>query len=139
MIIGLFLRNYKCYRNINFIGFTKNIKHHLNLFIGPNGVGKSSILESINCVMNGVDAKEWSITSGQKIDRAEISPVFLIGRDDKFEHHQHIDAISDAFWNYDFTSVHKDDYCKEFIKFRNELKKTINPKDHWLISVGKMD
>ncbi|WP_080697977.1 ATP-dependent nuclease [Aeromonas hydrophila] len=137
MIIGLFLRNYKCYRNINFIGFTKNIKHHLNLFIGPNGVGKSSILESINCVMNGVDAKEWSITSGQKIDRAEISPVFLIGRDDKFEHHQHIDAISDAFWNYDFTSVHKDDYCKEFIKFRNELKKTINPKDHWLISVGK--
>lgn len=87
--------------------------------------------------MNGVDPKEWSITSGQKIDRAEISPVFLINRDDKVENYQHIDAISDAFWNYDFTSVHKDDYCKDFIQFRNSLKETINPKDHWLISVGK--
>ncbi|MBX9567235.1 hypothetical protein FKF78_22645 [Aeromonas hydrophila] len=137
MIVGLFLRNYKCYRNINFIGFAKSMHDRLNLFIGQNGAGKSSILESIHCVMNGVDPKEWSITLGQKLDRAEISPVFLIKRDDKAENLMQLDAISQAFWSYDFTSVHKDDYCKNFISFRNELKKTIDTKEYWLVSIGR--
>lgn len=137
MIVGLFLRNYKCYGNINFFGFASSESDKLNVFIGPNGVGKSSILESINNVMNGVDVKEWSITIGQKTDRALISPVFLIKRNTDDENAKHLDAISDAFWKADFSIVHRKDYCKNFNEFRNSLKEHVKPDEYWLISIGR--
>lgn len=137
MIVGLFLRNYKCYGNINFFDFAGNYNDKLNVFIGPNGVGKSSILESIHYVMNGIDTKEWSITIGQKIDRALISPVFLIKRNPNDENSKFLDAISDAFWKVDFSLVHKKDYGREFLEFRNTLKERVSPDDYWLISIGR--
>ncbi|WP_373925295.1 AAA family ATPase [Vibrio fluvialis] len=78
MIAGLFLRNYKCYSNINFIPFNYEMRENLNVFIGENGIGKSSILESLNCLMNEVELKLWDTTLGQRKDRTFICPVFLI-------------------------------------------------------------
>lgn len=137
MIIGLFLRNYKCYENLNFIGFSDDNGDLLNVFAGPNGVGKSSILESMHCLFNGVDPKTWSMTIGKKQDRTLVAPLFLVKKDLSISNSEYIEAISNAFWGYDFSTVHKGEYEKEFSEFRERLKYKVNIDDYWLLSAGK--
>lgn len=48
MILAVVLRNYKCYKGINFIPLRQNIHQNMNMIIGDNGVGKSSVLESMD-------------------------------------------------------------------------------------------
>ena len=43
MIIGVILRNFKTYKNINYIPLSNG--ESFSGFIGANGIGKSSILE----------------------------------------------------------------------------------------------
>ena len=50
MIIGVFLRYIKTYQGINYIPLT-NGDSFCGL-VGNNGVGKSSILESLDCFFN---------------------------------------------------------------------------------------
>ncbi|MEI3786744.1 AAA family ATPase [Klebsiella pneumoniae] len=66
MISGLFLRNFKNYENINFIPFWTSENDRMTIFAGDNGAGKSAILESMNCLMNNIDSKEWAYSIGQK-------------------------------------------------------------------------
>jgi predicted ATPase len=54
----------------------------MTIFAGDNGAGKSAILESINCLMNNIDSKEWAYSIGQKKDRVNIFPLFLIKKDE---------------------------------------------------------
>ncbi|EPK9344560.1 AAA family ATPase, partial [Pluralibacter gergoviae] len=75
MIAGLFLRNFKNYENINFIPFLTSEKDRMTIFSGDNGAGKSALLESMNCLMNNTDSKEWAFTIGQKKDRVSIFPL----------------------------------------------------------------
>lgn len=50
MIIGLYLRHIKAYKNINFIPI--GLEHNFVSYIGENGIGKSSILEALNSFFN---------------------------------------------------------------------------------------
>lgn len=136
MLAGLFIQNYKCYSNINFIPLTNNPDRKLNVFIGPNGAGKSAILESLNCLLNNISPKEWETTLDKKKDRASICPVFLIPKSD-FGFDAKTSAISDCFWNYDFGKLGNDKFISKFIELREELKK-INAQDKYhLIAIGK--
>lgn len=137
MIIGLFLRNYKCYENLNFIGFSDGSGDLLNIFTGPNGVGKSSILESMHCLFNGVDPKTWSMSIVKKQDRTLVAPLFLVKKDLSISNSEYIEAISNTFWGSDFSTVHKGEYEKEFSEFRERLKSKVNLDDYWLLSAGK--
>lgn len=51
MIIGVFLRNIKTYAGINYIPLTNG--HGFCGLVGNNGIGKSSVLESIDSLLNG--------------------------------------------------------------------------------------
>lgn len=136
MIVGLFVRNYKCYKNLNFIPFSESPRESLNVFIGSNGSGKSSILEAINCIMNEVDPKTWETTVSQKKDRTYIAPVFLIPKI-SFPCTSQYDAISDAFWNTDFSTSSHSDATAQFIAWRKELSLKVNKEDYYLICIGK--
>ena len=51
MLVGLFLRHYKTYRNINFIPISTGFS--FTAYMGANGVGKSSILDALDKFFNG--------------------------------------------------------------------------------------
>lgn len=83
MIVGLFLRNFRSYRATNFIPVSWGPK--LGIYIGPNGVGKSSIFDALDRYFNG---GEWSINAQARRDgglNSEdkypfVCPVFLIDK-----------------------------------------------------------
>lgn len=79
MIIGIFLRHYKVYKGANYIPFgTKQIEN-LNLFIGQNGAGKSSILEALDTYFN---QKEFIFHTTEKKTEAFVAPLFQIPKED---------------------------------------------------------
>jgi ABC-type cobalamin/Fe3+-siderophores transport system ATPase subunit len=136
MIIGLCIRNYKCYSNINFIPLAKAINEKLTVFIGDNGIGKSAILESLHCLLNNVEPKQWEITYGQKKDRTFICPVFLIKKDEFNPTPEEI-AISDAFWINDFGKLNNSEAMRELTKYRDELKSKIDQDQYLFFCLGK--
>ncbi len=136
MIVGLFLRNYKCYGNINFIPFMEDTNERLNVFIGENGIGKSSILESLDCLLNEIEPRTWETTIGQKKDRTFICPVFLIKRSE-FQPTNEQMAISDSFWNNDFKSLNNSESTQSFSSWRDGLKDKINHNDYLLYCIGR--
>lgn len=78
MILGIFLRSYKTYNGINYIPLSSNEK--FNGIVGDNGVGKSSILEAIDCIFN---QRKWNINvlasrSGLGTTKPYIIPVFYV-------------------------------------------------------------
>ena len=75
MILGLFFRNYKSYSNLNFVPITNSPNNPFSMFVGINGVGKSSILEALNAFFND---GYWNRTKGGKQDDTFIAPLFLI-------------------------------------------------------------
>ncbi|WP_054548392.1 AAA family ATPase [Vibrio splendidus] len=139
MIAALFLSNYKCYENAHFLSFVEHGPSNLNILIGDNGVGKSSILEALNCVMNNVETKKWETTIGKKNNRTSIFPVFLIEKA-KFKptakYKEQYKTISDVFWNNDFPSVNNEN-AKSFLATRENLKQKIEHEDYYLFPIGK--
>ena len=79
MILGLFFRSYKCYKNAQFIPFAKNNLENLNVFIGNNGVGKSSILEALDTFFNN---SEWTIHYDSNKKDAFVAPLFIYENDE---------------------------------------------------------
>ncbi|MCM2131461.1 AAA family ATPase [Larsenimonas rhizosphaerae] len=136
MIAGLFLRNIKCYGNLHFLPFTKDIGDNINIFIGDNGVGKSTVLSSLDCIMNNINPKDWETTLGQKKDRAHICPVFLIEKD-SIKQDDQIEAISSFFWNYDMSKVNQSDSTELFVEWRDDLKSKIDIDKYYLVAIGK--
>jgi recombinational DNA repair ATPase RecF len=77
MIIGLFIKNFKTYSGLTYIPLS-NGDSFCGL-IGENGIGKSSVLEALDCFFNG---SEWNrhkqgIKSGTKSEYV-IAPVFFV-------------------------------------------------------------
>ncbi|WP_458526572.1 AAA family ATPase [Onishia taeanensis] len=136
MIAGVFLRNYKCYKNINFIPLVYSGDEVFNVFVGSNGVGKSSILESLDVLMNEVDPRYWSTTQGQKKDRTNIFPVFLIKKEEFSPNSQEV-AISEAFWNLDFLSHANSDIVKSFVAWRDDIEGRFDKDEYLLFAIGK--
>lgn len=100
MILAAVLRNFKCYKNINYIPFYKENEQNLNVIIGDNGVGKSTILEGLDTFFN--DAK-WIINSEAK-DNASVGVLFFIEKNEinrilENDEQQMLSNISDSFWD----------------------------------------
>lgn len=78
MITSLIIRNFKIYKNFCFIPISNGT--NFNGLIGANGVGKSSVLEALDCFFNG---KPWI----KNIDTSSLSdswvcPVFAFKADE---------------------------------------------------------
>lgn len=52
MITGLLLRHYKAYQGLYFILLCNDYSNKYSIFVGNNGVGKSSIMEGLNTFFN---------------------------------------------------------------------------------------
>ncbi|WP_220733585.1 AAA family ATPase, partial [Shewanella morhuae] len=95
MLVGIFLRHYKIYENAYFIPLTESFEDSFNVFIGNNGVGKSSVLEALDSFFNG---KSWNINNNANKNDSYISPIFLINKSD-IQSTISLQEISNYFWN----------------------------------------
>lgn len=78
MIIGLIIRNFKVYKKINYIPLSKG--SNFNGLIGMNGIGKSSVLEALDCFFN---QKPWILNIETKnLDESWVMPVIALKKSD---------------------------------------------------------
>lgn len=124
MLVGVFLRHFKIYKGARYIPFGLNELENFNLFIGQNGAGKSSILESLDCFFN---SSEFIVHFSEKKSEAFVAPCFLIKKEDlnKFDKNVQkiIPIISELFFNVDQTkSVNYNSYNNFFDQRDNFLK-----------------
>lgn len=136
MLLAAVLRNFKCYKNINYISFYKETEQNLNVIIGDNGVGKSTILEGLDTFFN--DAK-WIINSEAK-DNASVGAVFFIEKNkiDRIledNEQQVLSIISDSFWDISISENANYNKYQMFFQTRDAI---CSRKDtHYLLLIGK--
>jgi predicted ATPase len=139
MIIGVFLRNIKTYQRINYIPLTN--RDSFCGLVGNNGVGKSSVLESLDCFFND---RTWNLNivtkkSGLDSTNPYIVPIFLINKvlleneaKDKAE------SLSSVIWNIeekDIASANRSKF-KNFLQQRNDIKQKIDTSNYFLLPIG---
>lgn len=139
MILGIILRNYKCYKGLHYIPLYKNEEQKLNIFIGDNGVGKSTILEGLDSLFNDAG---WVINSDSYAKEAYVGIVLLVEKsicndvlkDSKEK--EIFSTISNAFWNVDITSnsVFSLNYQE---LFQQRLSLADKKETHYLCVIGK--
>ncbi|WP_171263317.1 AAA family ATPase [Acinetobacter sp. ANC 4648] len=98
MILGIFLRHIKTYKGINFIPLSDG-----NSFcglVGDNGIGKSTILESLDTIFNN---RDWNINiehkSKTKDNLPYILPIFCIEKsklDNDLDHTDILNIVNKA-------------------------------------------
>jgi len=139
MIIGIFLRYFKTYQGINYIPITD--QDRFCGLVGNNGIGKSSVLESLDTLFN---SKPWNYnTSTKKRGKAsakpQIVPIFLIERS-KFDG----DILNKAeILNSAATNISESDlspslksHVRSFIDHRERLNQRVNLSDFLIIPIG---
>lgn len=131
MIVGVFLRNYKAYSNLNFVPLVQSQKNNLSVFIGPNGSGKSSVLEALDSVFN---SRDWNVSLNQKKLDSSVCPVFLIAKSEL--QNSKAELISNFFWNLELPNSNTSSAVADFIAFRDGLKLDVDVDEMLLIPVG---
>lgn len=83
MIIGVAIKNFKVYRTIEYVPLSRGSK--FTGLIGQNGVGKSTVLEALDCFFN--DNKQWAKNINQYDEDSWVMPLFAFKKaDTNFEH-----------------------------------------------------
>ncbi|WP_291118776.1 AAA family ATPase [Flavobacterium sp. UBA6135] len=143
MIVGVFLRHYKCYRNLHFIPFITNHNHsNLNLIIGKNGSGKTSILEILDVYFN---KKSIVLSHEEKRGDAYIAPIICIEKSfiekikanytsPKSDLEEIIKLMSDALWDLKAPSNSKQQY--HFQELRDNFHSKYSKETHYLLVDG---
>lgn len=146
MIISLFLRHFKIYKGINYVSLSEG--NYFSSIIGENGVGKSTILEALDCCFNKKTFQDWAINNEAKSEGISgenfpyIAPVFLIRKEKlrqttklDIEFYEKVEKLSKFLW----TTKHqvKGKFLDEFYYHRDELKKICDINEYFLIVVGK--
>lgn len=136
MVIGLILRNFKTYRGINFIPFIIKDLEHLQIFIGDNGTGKSSILEALNAYFH--DDTKWIQTTGQK--DSYVAPLMLLEKNKyaaKFSPKslEIVEKISAFLWDFNSEGNTIYSQVQGMIDFKNSIK-NIYQQSHYLLLLG---
>lgn len=147
MIISIFLRHFKIYKNINYIPLSEGV--NFSSIIGENGCGKSSILEAIDYCFNKRGAGDWPINNEAKSEGGisgdnspYIVPVFLIKKE-KLRNELKPDnlnfekakLLSNFLWNTTYKTKGK--FMDDFYRHREALKSIYNPDEYFLLLAGK--
>ncbi len=139
MIIGLFLRHIKAYKNIKFIPVGN--KYNFTSYIGENGAGKSSILEALDSFFN---KKNYLINKSAREDGIHttgnnpfILPIFLIEKTKVTKKKREFEKISNFFWSIEkkSSSANIQRYAKEFFDLRERIMD--KRETHYLIVIGE--
>lgn len=142
MIIGIILRNFKIYKNINYIPLSNGEK--FSGLIGSNGIGKSSILEALDCFFND---RQWNEninhgTSGE--DASYVVPIFLFEKStfpDNDPIRETYEKYSDVIWELIHSSLNPKFINANYKEYIESLKKNLseidaNKSSHFLIPIG---
>ena len=138
MILAVILRNYKCYKGISFIPLRQDINQNMNMIIGDNGVGKSSVLESMNTFFN--DAPWILNTDSSDINEASIGILFLLMKDKLSNYFtlselSLLNSISNFYWDLDIKQPSIPKQYKNFAKIQQNLRN--NREKYYLLMIGK--
>ncbi len=95
MLVGLLLRHYKTYANSHFIPLSDSLDNKLNIFIGSNGVGKSSVLEALDSFFNN---NSWNVNKNSNKKDSYVCPIFLINKNEIKGSNEHFELLSEYFW-----------------------------------------
>lgn len=141
MIIGLFLKHIKVYKGINFIPIGE--KYKFVSYIGENGIGKSSILDSLDSFFNN---KSYSINKSAINDgiytignEPFITPIFLIEKLKVTRKKKEFEKISNIFWNISKRSLSSrvQGSTSEFFELRESLLEKYSSEEYYLLLVGE--
>lgn len=140
MIVGAFIRYIKTYQGMNYVPLTDS--DQFCGIVGNNGVGKSSILEALDCFFND---KTWNLNNNvkkhglSKVDPL-IVPVFMLKKEEiatKF--HIIAQALTDAVYQISSRDVNSSQAktISNFTKHRDKLS-TYVPEidDYFLLPLG---
>ncbi len=139
MIVGTFLRYFKTYQGINYIPITD--EDQFCGLVGNNGIGKSSVLESLDTFFN---SKPWNFNtvtkkSGKVSTKPQIVPVFLIDKDlfegDVLAKATMLNTIAMSISEEDVSPSLKS-HARRFIEHRNQLSKKVNLENFLLLPIG---
>lgn len=139
MIIGTFIRNVKTYSGINYIPLS--FGQSFCGLLGNNGIGKSSVLEALDCIFNN---KTWNYNivvrkSGQTVTKPHIVPLYLLKiteiTEDNFEIAK---KISDYVWDSEEADILSQNriHFKTFDLQRQILLRDYNKESHLLLPIG---
>jgi predicted ATPase len=141
MIIGLFLRYYKTYSAINYIPISNG--QFFNGIVGNNGIGKSSVLESLDCLFNGSDFNFNTsvLKSGKDITLPHIVPIFLIKKDSGIINSANLylaQIYSDYVWEINESDVlsQNKEHLEIIFKQIAILKRDNLKDDYFLLPIG---
>nr|WP_288833995.1 AAA family ATPase [uncultured Flavobacterium sp.] len=146
MIISIFLRHFKIYKGINYIPISEG--ENFASIIGENGCGKSSILESLDYLLNKKSSTDWPVNSEAKSEGISgdnfpfLAPLFLIKKDqlkNNLKHDQELFLKAEKLSNFLWATTHKAKgrFFDEFYKHRESLIKLYSPNEYFLILIGK--
>lgn len=139
MLIGVFIRYFKTYKGINFIPITD--ESNFCGLLGNNGIGKSSVLEALDCFFNG---RAWNFNvatkkSGVNSTVPHIVPVFLIERSkftgEDFEKAKILNHVAVELDVDDF-NLSVRGHLDGFRNLISNLIKNINIDDYFVIPIG---
>lgn len=137
MIIGLYLRHLKAYKGIHYVPI--GYQYKFVSYLGGNGVGKSSILESLNAFFNNKQYLINNSASTSKGNEGFITPIFFIKKDKVVKLKSEFKKISDFFWNLDFSNLPPKlkGGTKHFFEIRKKLiADGFSNETHYLFVIG---
>jgi hypothetical protein len=136
MILGIALKNYKVYKNLQYIPVSYGSS--FSAYLGPNGIGKTSIFEALDRFFNG---GEWIINNETKKldgDSAYVAPLFFIPINDMLLNKKDkklISFLSNFYWEY--TAAPYDPFTKSIQKTTSILLDAgFSKESHYLFILG---
>ncbi|TVK96888.1 hypothetical protein AYI72_19930 [Shewanella algae] len=144
MIVGTIIRNFRSYKNLNYIPVSNGTL--FSSYIGDNGAGKSSILAAIDTVINQIDIEILDVNNETKLKGwSEREPIIVVIFCLKRSHYSKqsniykiLDLFSDITWQIetdDFNSS-QHEIANQFCQQRDSLSKSINQTTHFLFPIG---
>ncbi len=148
MIIGILLSNFKNYKAPTYIPLS-NGEQFCGL-VGKNGIGKSSILEALDCFFNNKPFKYNIHRDSELAQHNYIAPLFLIekdaaifGKDENLK--EGLNNLSDKIWDLKIEdNINAETYNEGSITILREigrnlsnLKEGISRESHWLLPIGE--
>lgn len=141
MIAGIFIRNIKTYQGINYIPLTES--PNLSGFLGNNGIGKSSILEALDSILN---IKDWNYNTVVKKGGFErTSPhivLVLILEEDFFDADllpfaKTLDSLAREITLEDATNSQTRGILGGFIHHRERVLERNNMQGKLIVPIGR--
>lgn len=144
MIIGLIIRNFRSYKNLNYIPVSNGTL--FSSYIGDNGAGKSTILAAIDTVINQNDIELLDVNNETKSkgwsEREPIIVLICCLEKAKYNKQSNIykalELYSDITWQIETEDFNSSQFeiAQQFCKQRDELKNIIKHKEHFIFPIG---